>query len=96
MCYIIIEEEEEGEYGAGVRCGGGGVRRRREGEERRSAVSGRLPLSGVSGDLYGAGDSALHTHLLQGNTHTPAHTHVCFYPPWGHYIDLHSFPVDLL
>lgn len=57
----------------GIQHGGGGVRQRRDAEDRGRALSGRLPLPGVSGDLYGASDTSLHTHLLQGNTDT--HTH---------------------
>lgn len=69
MCSVSFLPAElkptEEEDGASVRCGGGGVRK-----ESGSTVSGRLSLSSVSGDFYGAGDSALHTHLLQGNTNT--------------------------
>lgn len=52
----------------------GGVKQRKRVEHRGSAVPGRLPLSGVSGDLHRASNTALHAHLLQGNTHRERHS----------------------
>lgn len=69
-CFFFISGEGVKEKADKDGIQRGGVRQRRDAEDSGSALSGRLPLPGVSGDLYGASDTALHTHLLQGNTHT--------------------------
>lgn len=63
-------KRSEEDDGASVGCGGGRIW-----EGRGVAVPGQLPLSSVSGDVPGAGDASLHTHLLQGDcTHTDTHS----------------------